>query len=110
MLYVVLAITAVVITGSFGLAAGSAIVGLFVGLYLAGYEPPAPLHNQAVWEDYDLLLVDRRRKIILVGYKNQPMLGYAMLVSRKELNGLIDLMKSLMPTAEYREHRSGWLQ
>lgn len=105
-IYVFLAIAAVAVTGSIGMLAGSAILGFLIALKLAGYEPPEPEREDVLWSKCDLILVDRRRKMVVAGYKDQPMLGFVMLVRRKELDALVDLMRTVMPAAECREQ--GW--
>ena len=60
------------------------------------------------WSRYDLVLVDRKRKMIVTSYQNNTMAGFEIHVEKRKIDEVAALLKTLMPDAEFREEEWEW--
>ncbi|WP_426142193.1 hypothetical protein [Pseudomonas sp. DWP3-1-2] len=60
------------------------------------------------WSRYDLVFIDRKRKMIVTSYQNNTMVGFEIHVEKRKIDEVAALLKTLMPNAEFREEAWKW--
>jgi len=60
------------------------------------------------WSRYDLVFIDRKRKMIVTSYQNNTMAGFEIHVEKRRIDEVVALLKTLMPNAEFREEEWKW--
>ncbi|WP_341522011.1 hypothetical protein AABC73_00575 [Pseudomonas sp. G.S.17] len=60
------------------------------------------------WSRYDLVFIDRKRKMIVPSYLNNTMAGFEIHVEKRKIDEVAALLKILMPNAEFREEEWKW--
>ncbi|WP_426114980.1 hypothetical protein [Pseudomonas sp. DSP3-2-2] len=60
------------------------------------------------WSRYDLVFIDRKRKMIVTSYQNNTMAGFEIHVEKRKIDEVVALLKTLMPNAEFREQEWKW--
>ncbi|EPJ81841.1 hypothetical protein CFII64_16616 [Pseudomonas sp. CFII64] len=60
------------------------------------------------WSRYDLVFIDRKRKMIVTSYQSNTMAGFEIHVEKRRIDEVVALLKTLMPNAEFREEEWKW--
>ncbi|WP_341522014.1 hypothetical protein AABC73_00590 [Pseudomonas sp. G.S.17] len=60
------------------------------------------------WSRYDLVFIDRKRKMIVTSYQNNAMAGFEIHVEKRKIDEVVALLKTLIPNAEFREEQWKW--
>ncbi|EPJ81842.1 hypothetical protein CFII64_16621 [Pseudomonas sp. CFII64] len=55
------------------------------------------------WARYDLVFIDRKRKMIVTSYQHNTMASFEIHVEKRKIDEVAALLKTLMPDAEFRE-------
>jgi len=87
--------------------AGPGAMGLAACSKLMTFENPTE-HHATKWSRYDLVFIDRKRKIVVPSYQNNNMAGFAIHVEKRKIDEVVALLKTLMPNAEFREEEWEW--
>jgi len=56
----------------------------------------------------DLVLVDRKRKMLIASSQGNPTVGFEIHVEKHKIDEVVALLKTLMPNAEFREEEWEW--
>ncbi|WP_426142190.1 hypothetical protein [Pseudomonas sp. DWP3-1-2] len=93
--------------GFIWMLAGPGAMGLAACSKLMKFENPIE-HHSTKWSRYDLVFIDRKRKIVVPSYQNNTMAGFAIHVEKRKIDEVVALLKTLMPNAEFREEEWEW--
>ncbi|WP_426142188.1 hypothetical protein [Pseudomonas sp. DWP3-1-2] len=87
--------------------AGPGAMAFAASSKLMKFENPVSRYGTK-WSNYDLVFIDRKRKIIVPSYQDDTMAGFEMHVEKRKIDEVAALLKTLMPNAEFREEEWEW--
>ena len=107
-IFSVAVLTMILIDPSFiWMLAGPGAIGLAACSKLMKFENLIE-HHSTTWSRYDLVFIDRKRKIVVPSYQNDTMAGFEMHIEKRKIDEVVALLKTLMPDAEFREEEWEW--
>ncbi|WP_341522016.1 hypothetical protein AABC73_00600 [Pseudomonas sp. G.S.17] len=60
------------------------------------------------WARYDLVFIDRKRKMIVTSYQHNTMASFEIHVEKRTIDEVVALLRTLLPNAEFREEEWKW--
>ncbi|WP_426116746.1 hypothetical protein [Pseudomonas sp. DSP3-2-2] len=74
---------------------------------LMTFENPVAQHTTK-WSSRDLVLVDRKRKMLIASSQRNPTVGFEIHIEKRKIDEVVGLLKTLIPNAEFREEEWKW--
>lgn len=88
-------------------AFGPAGIIVIAAIRLLNWETPVE-HHVTDWACYDLVIIDRKRKMVVPSFQDNPLAGFEIHVEKHRIDELVAFLKSVIPDAEFREAEWKW--
>lgn len=89
------------------IAAGPAGITVAAAIKLLNWENPVK-HHSTDWARYDLIFIDRKRKMVVPSFQNDPLAGFEVHLEKSRIDEFVAFLKTVIPDAEFREAEWKW--
>lgn len=88
-------------------AFGAATIVAIAAVRLLNWENPVE-HYSTDWARYDLVFIDRKRKMVVASFQDYPLSGFEVHLEKNKINEFVAFLKTVIPNAEFREAKWEW--
>jgi hypothetical protein len=88
-------------------AAGPAGMSIVAAVKLLNWENPVE-HHATDWARYDLVFIDRKRKMVVPSFHADPLAGFEVHLEKSRIDDFVAFLKTVIPHAEFREAEWKW--
>lgn len=88
-------------------AAGPAGICIAAAIKLLNWENPVE-HYSTDWARYDLVFIDRKRKMVVPSFQDNPLAGFEVHLEKSRIDDFVAFLKTVIPDAEFREAEWKW--
>lgn len=88
-------------------AAGPAGMSIVAAVKLLNWENPVE-HHATDWARYDLVFIDRKRKMVVPSFQADPLAGFEVHLEKSRIDDFVAFLKTVIPHAEFREAEWKW--
>lgn len=89
------------------IAAGPAGISIAAAVKLLHWENPVE-HHATDWARYDLVFIDRKRKMVVPSFHADPLAGFEVHLEKARIDDFVAFLKTVIPHAEFREAEWKW--
>lgn len=89
------------------IAAGPAGISIAAAVKLLNWENPVE-HHATDWARYDLVFIDRKRKMVVPSFHADPLAGFEVHLEKARIDDFVAFLKTVIPHAEFREAEWKW--
>ena len=89
------------------IAAGPAGISIVAAVKLLNRETPVE-HHSTDWARYDLVFIDRKRKMVVPSFHADPLAGFEVHLEKSRIDDFVAFLKTVIPDAEFREAEWKW--
>jgi hypothetical protein len=89
------------------IAAGPAGISIAAAVKLLNWENPVE-HHATDWARYDLVFIDRKRKMVVPSFHADPLAGFEIHLEKSRIDDFVAFLKTVIPHAEFREAQWKW--
>lgn len=89
------------------ITAGPAGISIAAAVKLLNWENPVE-HHATDWARYDLVFIDRKRKMVVPSFKADPLAGFEVHLEKTRIDDFVAFLKTVIPHAEFREAEWKW--
>lgn len=88
-------------------AAGPAGISIAAAVKLLNWENPVE-HHATDWARYDLVFIDRKRKMVVPSFQADPLAGFEIHLEKSRIDDFVAFLMIVIPHAEFREAQWKW--
>lgn len=89
------------------ITAGPAGITIIAAIKLLNWEDPVE-HHSTDWARYDLVFIDRKRKMVVPSFQDNPLAGFEVHLEKAKIDEFVAFLKTVIPHAEFREAKWQW--
>jgi len=89
------------------IAAGPAGITIISAIKLLHWENSVE-HHSTDWARYDLVFIDRKRKMVVPSFQDNPLAGFEVHLEKDKIDEFVAFLKTVIPNAEFREAKWEW--
>lgn len=98
----------VIMPGSIAMAAGAGGMTIAAVITLVNWQPPPIKIHKVEWVFYDLVFIDRKRKMVVTSYQHDQLVGFEAHLKKEQIDEFVNFLKTVIPSAEFREAPWKW--
>ncbi|MBC3951040.1 hypothetical protein [Pseudomonas folii] len=80
---------------------------IIAAIKLLNWENPVE-HHATDWARYDLVFIDRKRKMVVPSFHADPLAGFEVHLEKARIDDFVAFLKTVIPHAEFREAEWKW--
>ena len=107
---IVVTIAIALLMGSIFALVGVGGMGFMAAIGILNRKPAKTDRLRTCWSRHDRIFVDKHQKLVVVGYRDKQRCfdGFELVVDKKEMQPLVELLQTLMPQADVVNRKWVW--